>query len=57
MVRDSTLKCFGKKRKKGYLSVVFDIRGVDCWFLDEGSDTGNFEVRGDVVKDEGFEER
>jgi hypothetical protein len=45
LIRDSTLKCFGKKIKKGYRFVVFDAREVECWLLEEGSDSGHFEVR------------
>ena len=42
LVRDRLLKCFGKK---GYQSVVFDISGVKCWFLEWGSSSGYYEVR------------
>jgi hypothetical protein len=51
LVRDSTLKCAGKKRSR---SVVFDVKGVECWFLEEGSDSGHLEVSGDsdVTRDQ-----
>ena len=26
LIRDRTLKCYGKKRKKRYRSIVFDVR-------------------------------
>ena len=49
LFRDSTLKFFGKKIKKGYRSIVFDFRLFECWFLEEGSNSGHFEVRGDTA--------
>ena len=45
LIRDSTLKCFGRKRKKGYRSVVVDIR-LEFWFLEEGSVSVYFEIKG-----------
>jgi hypothetical protein len=50
LVRDSTLKCFGKKRKKGYRSLVVYVRGAECWFLEEGNNSGHLEVRGDTAR-------
>ena len=41
LIRDSMLKCFGKKSP-----VVFDVRGVECWFLEEGCE--EWEVSRDV---------
>jgi hypothetical protein len=42
------LKCFGKEIK------MFDVRGVECWFLAEGSTRAVFKSEGThpVVRDE-----
>ena len=49
LVRDSTLNCFGKKRKKVYRSVVFDVKGR-VGFLGRGQ----LEVRRDTASDQGM---
>jgi hypothetical protein len=52
MVRDGTLKCFGKKRKKAYRSVVFDVRGVESWRRGGTRDILKSEEIQPVVRDE-----